>query len=335
MTFAPTHPIKASQGAAYSRIYGMAGYTPSRVVDNAEVCTWIDSNDEWIRTRSGISERHWATEDETVDFMATEAARTALERAGITGDQVGAVIVATVGWFSQTPSLATQVAANLGSTGAAYDISAACAGYCYAVAQADALIRVGAAEYVLAIGVERLSDLTDKSDRSTAFLFGDGAGAAVLGPSEEPGVGPVVWGSDGEQGHLIQQEPMWDEAVSAGKQPVLTMDGNPVFKWASFTVSRYAQEVLARAGLTPDQLDVFVPHQANDRITQAMVRTMKLPESVVVSHNIAHTGNSSAASIPMAIEALYAEGKARSGQTCLIIGFGAGLVHAGQIIVLP
>lgn len=335
MTFSPTHPIKASQGSPFSRIYGMAGYTPSRVVDNAEVCTWIDSNDEWIRTRSGIVERHWATEEETVDYMATTAARTALERAGITGEQVGAIIIATVGWFTQTPSLATKVAGNIGSTAAAYDISAACAGYSYAMAQADALVRAGSAEYVLAIGVERLSDMTDKSDRSTAFIFGDGAGAAVVGPSDEPGIGPVVWGSDAENAHLIQQEPSWPAAVEAGTQPVLTMDGNPVFKWASFTVSHYAEDILAAAGLTPDQLDVFVPHQANDRITQAMVRTLKLPESVLVSHNIAHTGNSSAASIPMAIEALYADGAVHSGQTCLIIGFGAGLVYSGQVIILP
>ena len=327
--------ILASHGAAYSRILGMAGYSPSRIVDNAEVCTWIESSDEWIRTRSGITERHWATDTETVEFMATAAARTALARAGVDGSRVDTIIVATVGWFAQTPSLATVVAGELGSTGAAYDISAACAGYSYALAQADALIRSGAAEYVLAIGVERLSDLTNTHDRSTAFIFGDGAGAAVVGPSDEPGIGPVVWGSEPDKADLIQQGPDWRQAVATGTRPVIVMNGNPVFKWAAFTVCHYAEKALAAAGLAPAQLDVFVPHQANDRITQAMVRTLRLPESVLVSHNIAHTGNSSAASIPMAIEALYAQGRVHTGQTCLIIGFGAGLVYSGQVIVLP
>lgn len=335
MTFAPRTPIKASEGSAYSRIYGMSGYSPSRIVTNEEVCTWIESSEEWIRTRSGINSRHWATGEETVEYMAVEASKKAIERSGVPVEEIGAIIVATVGWFAQTPSLACVVAGDLGSKAAAYDISAACAGFSFGLAQADALVRSGAAKYVLAIGVERLSDLTNKEDRSTAFIFGDGAGAAVVGPSDVPGIGPVEWGSDAEQGHLIQQDPHWPQAVEQGQLPVLVMDGNPVFKWASFTVSKYAAKALAAAGLEPDQLDVFVPHQANDRITQAMVRTLKLPESVLVSHNISQTGNSSAASIPMAIEALYQDGKVHSGETCLIIGFGAGLVYAGQVIVLP
>ncbi|QGF24385.1 beta-ketoacyl-ACP synthase III [Raineyella fluvialis] len=329
------HPIKASVGSPYARIYGMSGYSPSRIVTNEEVCTWIESSDEWIRTRSGITERHWATGEETVEYMAAEAAKKAIERSGVPVEELGAIIVSTVGWFTQTPSLACVIAGDLGSKAAAYDISAACAGYSYALAQADALVRSGAAKYVLAIGVERLSDLTDQNDRSTAFIFGDGAGAAVVGPSDEPGIGPVVWGSDAEQGDLIQQVPHWPQAVAEGKHPVLVMNGNPVFKWAAFTVCHYAEQALAAAGLAPEDLDVFVPHQANDRITQAMVRTLKLPESVLVSHNIAHTGNSSAASIPMAIEALYEDGQVHSGETCLIIGFGAGLVYSGQVIVLP
>ncbi|MEA5154091.1 beta-ketoacyl-ACP synthase III [Raineyella sp.] len=335
MSFSPRHPIKASEGSPYSRIYGMSGYTPSRIVTNEEVCTWIESSDEWIRTRSGISTRHWATGEETVEYMSVEAAKLAIERSGVPVEEIGAIVVSTVGWFTQTPSLACVIAGDLGSKAAAYDISAACAGFSYAIAQGDALVRSGAAKYVLAIGVERLSDLTDKSDRSTAFIFGDGAGAAVIGPSDEPGIGPVVWGSDAEQGHLIQQVPHWPQAVDEGKRPVLVMDGNPVFKWAAFTVCHYAEQALAAAGLAPEELDVFVPHQANDRITQAMVRTLKLPESVLVSHNIANTGNASAASIPMAIEALYQDGRVHSGETCLIIGFGAGLVYSGQVIVLP
>jgi 3-oxoacyl-[acyl-carrier-protein] synthase-3 len=335
--------LAVSTGARFSAILGVGGYRPRRVVDNAEICTYIDSSDEWIRTRSGIIERRWASEDETVQMMSVAAAQRAMERAGVEPAQVDTVIVSTVTHLYQTPAVATTIASELGATGAAaFDISAACAGFCYATAMADSFVRTGTSKYVLIIGVERLSDMTNKHDRSTAFLFADGAGAAVIGPSDQPRIGPVVWGSDGEQAPLIQQTEPWDRVIhnaeaDAGdpQWPTLRMDGNPVFKWAAYTMSKTAAEALDAAGVSPDHLDVFVPHQANMRITDAMFRALKLPERVVVGRDIAYQGNTSAASIPLAIEALLDSGAAKSGQTCLIIGFGAGLVYAGQVIVLP
>jgi 3-oxoacyl-[acyl-carrier-protein] synthase III len=333
--------LTVSKGAPFSAIMGIGGYRPRRVVDNAEICTLIDSSDEWIRTRSGIIERRWASEDETIQMMSVAAARKAMDRAGVEPAQIDTVIVSTVTHLYQTPAVATTIASELGATGAAaFDISAACAGFCYATAMADSLIRTGASKYVLIIGVERLSDMTNKHDRSTAFLFADGAGAAVIGPSDEPRIGPVVWGSDGEQAPLIQQTAPWDRAMDdaeAGNAqwPTLRMEGNPVFKWAAYTMSKAAAEALDAAGLRPDDLDVFVPHQANMRITDAMFKALKLPEKVVVGRDIAYQGNTSAGSIPLAIEALLESGEATTGQTCLIIGFGAGLVYAGQVIILP
>jgi 3-oxoacyl-[acyl-carrier-protein] synthase III len=338
--------LRTGAGAQHATILGIGGYRPRRVVDNAEICTYIDSSDEWIRTRSGIVERRWASPDETIQMMSIAAARKALGQAGIEPAQIDAVIVSTVTHLYQTPAVAATIASELGAKGAAaFDISAACAGFCYGVAMADSFVRTGTAKYVLIIGVERLSDLTNYRDRSTMFLFGDGAGAAVIGPSDVPGIGPVVWGSDGDQAGLIRQTESWDQAMkpAAGEEegdgvalwPTLRMEGNAVFKWAAYTMSKSAAEALDAAGLKPEDLDVFVPHQANMRITDAMLRALKLPERVVVGRDIARQGNTSAASIPLAIEALLESGEAHSGQTCLVIGFGAGLVYAGQVIVLP
>jgi 3-oxoacyl-[acyl-carrier-protein] synthase III len=350
-----TTGLRTSQGATYARIMGIGGYRPRRIVDNAEIVTYIDSSDEWIRTRSGIVERRWASPDETIQMMSVSAIRKALERADVEPGQVDTVIVSTVTHLSQTPAIATSIAHELGATGAAaFDISAACAGFCYMVAMAEALIRSGASKYVAIVGVERLSDLTDIHDRSTAFIFADGAGAAVIGPSDVPAIGPVVWGSDGEQADLITQTQPWDTAIprhervrpdpgtastddpgAAATWPVLRMNGNPVFKWASYAMAKTAAEAMDAAGVRPEDLEVFVPHQANNRITDAMFRALKLPSDIVVARDIIHHGNTSAASIPLAIETLLESGEARSGQTALIIGFGAGLVYAGQVITLP
>ena len=344
MTVSPKNgTLTIKTGAPASAILGIGGYRPRRVVSNAEIVTMIDSTDEWIRTRSGITERRWASEDETIQMMSLAAARAALERAGIEPGQIDTVIVATVTHLHQTPAVATVIASELGATGAAaFDISAACAGFCYGIAMADSFIRSGTSKYALIIGVERLSDMTDKTDRSTAFIFADGAGAAVVGPSETPGIGPVVWGSDGDQAELIKQTEPWDRAMDGDnfadgqvRWPMLEMQGNPVFKWASYTMAKTAAEAMDAAGVRPEDLDVFAPHQANMRITDAMFRALKLPAGVVVARDIARQGNTSAASIPLALEALLESGEARSGQTCLIIGFGAGLVYAGQVIILP
>ena len=230
----------------------------------------------------------------------------------------------------------TAIAHELGTNRpAAFDISAACAGFCHGVALASDMIRGGSSKHVLVIGVERLSDLTDVGDRGTAFIFADGAGAAVIGPSDEPGIGPVVWGSDGTQHELISQKESWQEAAGSYNWPHLRMDGNPVFRWASFEMAKTAQQALDVAGVKAEDLDLFVPHQANMRITDAMRRALKLPEHVKVARDIERQGNTSAASIPLALTAMREAGEAKSGDLALIIGFGAGLVYAAQVIRLP
>jgi 3-oxoacyl-[acyl-carrier-protein] synthase III len=331
-----TAPLTIRAGRVGSRIAGVGSYLPRRIVTNEEMCTMIDSSDEWIRQRTGIIERRWASEDESLSFMVAEASRKAIEHAKVSTEEIDAVIVATVTHLKATPALAPMLAAELGlKDPAAYDISAACAGFCYALAQADSLIRTGASKAVLIVAAERLSDLTDKSDRSTAFLFADGAGAAVVVGSDTPGVGPVVWGSDGSQADVITQTEDFRDAVPNGRMPTLYMDGKPVFRWATTFIADAAKDILTQTGIEPEQLDVFIPHQANNRITDSMLRHLKLPEHVVVARSITHIGNTSASTIPIAMDELLSSGEAKSGQTALLIDFGAGLVYAGQVVVLP
>jgi 3-oxoacyl-[acyl-carrier-protein] synthase III len=335
-------PFETSVGAQHAAILGIGGYRPSRVIPNSEVIAAIDSSDEWIQQRSGIRQRRWATPEETVEMMSVAAARKAIDQAGISAEQIDCVIVATVSHMLQTPAIATKIAHELGTNKAsAFDISAACAGFCYGVAMASDMVRGGSVGHALVIGVERLSDLTDLHDRGTAFIFADGAGAAVVGPSEQAGIGPVVWGSDGEQFDLIRQKEDWRDVVGTpdqpgtGVMPHLTMLGNPVFRWASFAMAKIGQQALDRAGLSIDDLDVFVPHQANMRIIDAMARAMKLPERVRIARDIAEQGNTSAASIPLALERMIADGEARSGDTALLVAFGAGLAYAAQVVTVP
>ena len=330
--------IKSPAGAPHARILGVGGYRPSRVVTNEQICQVIDSTDEWITTRTGIKERRWATAEETVAVMSLAAAGKALAAAGVEAEQIGLVVISTVTHLAQTPSLAAMVANELGAlNAAAFDISAACAGFCHGLALAQDAVRGGSAEYVLVIGVERLSDLTDMNDRSTAFIFGDGAGAAVVGPSETPGIGPVVWGADGAQYEAIGQTFNWDvlrEQTEIGF-PALRMNGQQVFRWASYQMVPVAKRALEKAGIGAEDLDAFIPHQANMRITDAMIKALKLPEHVPVARDIARTGNTSAASIPLAMERMLEEGEAPHGGVALLIGFGAGLVYAAQVVVLP
>lgn len=331
-------PLSPSRGAEHTAILGVGAYRPSRLIPNSEVVEAIDSSDEWIQQRSGIKTRRWATPEETVQVMGTAAAREAIEKAGIDARQIDCVIVATVTHLLQTPAVATLIAHDLGTDqAAAFDISAACAGFCHGIALADDMVRGGSAGHVLVIGVERLSDLTDVGDRGTAFIFADGAGAVVVGPSDTPGIGPVVWGSDGEQFDLIRQREDWRDVVAAAEPriPHLIMQGNPVFRWASFAMAKVGQQALDRAGITADQLDCFVPHQANMRIVDALARSMKLPPSVKIARDIADMGNTSAASIPLALERMIREGDAKSGDTALFIAFGAGLAYAAQVVVVP
>lgn len=334
-----TSKIKPAQGAPYARIMGVGGYRPTRVVPNEEILKYIDSSDEWIRSRSGIATRHWAGPEETVAAMSVEAAGKAIADAGLSPEQIGGVIVSTVSHFKQTPAVATEIAHRIGAgKPAAFDISAGCAGFGYGLTLAKGMVTEGSAEYVLVIGVERLSDLTDLEDRATAFLFGDGAGAVVVGPSEEPAIGPTVWGSEGDKSETIKQTLGWDVyrrtplpggdgpgdqlALEEIRYPAITQEGQAVFRWAVFEMAKVAQEALDVAGVAPEDLDVFIPHQANMRIIDSMVKTLKLPESVTVARDVETTGNTSAASIPLAMERLLATGQAKSGDTALVIGFG-------------
>lgn len=330
--------LRSTTGAPHARILGLGAYRPTRVVPNSEIVDRIDSSDEWIQQRSGIKERRWAGPEETVESMSLAAAREAVERSGIDARQIDAVVVATVSHFMQTPAVATRIAFELGTDqAAAFDISAACAGFCHGVALASDMVRAGSAGHVLVVGVEKLSEITDPDDRGSAFIFSDGAGAAVVGPSDTPGISPVVWGSDGEQFDLIRSRQDWRDVLAdeSPRMPHLVMQGNSVFRWASFTMAKIAQQTLDRAGIAAEDLDCFVPHQANMRITDAMARAMKLPASVKIARDIAEQGNSSAASIPLALDRMYADGDATSGDTALLIAFGAGLAYAAQVVVLP
>jgi 3-oxoacyl-[acyl-carrier-protein] synthase-3 len=202
---------------------------------------------------------------------------------------------------------------------------------------ASDFVRAGSATRVLVIGVERLTDILDVHDRGTAFIFADGAGAAVVGPSDTPGIGPVVWGSDGEQFDLIRQREDWRDVIASQTpvMPHLVMQGNPVFRWASFSMAKIGLEAIDRAGLSLEDLDVFVPHQANMRIIDAMARSMKLPERVKIARDVADTGNTSAASVPLALDRMIDEGQAVSGDKALLIAFGAGLAYAAQVVTVP
>lgn len=330
--------LQPRPGAAHARILGIGAYRPSRVVTNDEICEHIDSSDEWIQERSGIITRHFAAPDEGVVEMSAEASRKAIAASGISVDQLDAVIVGTVTHLTQTPSAAAELAHQLGANApAAFDLGAACAGFSYGVALAQDMIRGGSAHHVLVLGVEKLSDMVNPADRSIAFIFGDGAGAVVVGPSDEPAIGPVVWGSDGSQADAIMQDVFWttlrDEPDHAF--PALRMSGQQVFRWAVFEMSKVARQALDISGVSIDDLDVFIPHQANMRITDAMVRQIGLPPTVAIARDIADTGNTSAASIPLAMARIMETGEAKSGDLALLIGFGAGLVYSAQVVVLP
>ncbi len=323
-----------------SRILAVGAYRPSRLIPNSEIVDRIESSDEWIRERSGIESRRFAGPDESVVSMAEAACRQALDRSGISVDQIDLVIMATITYPFQTPSAATELIAQLGNPkAAAFDISAACAGFCYGVGLAADSIRSGSANYVLVVGVEKLTDFIDPEDRGTAFIFADGAGAVVIGPSEKAGIGPMVWGSDAENRDAILMTPSWLELKnSSGEKigwPDISMKGQTVFRWAVYQMAPVALKALELAGLTPQTLAAFIPHQANMRIIDSMAKSMKLPDTVAIARDVRTSGNTSAASIPLAMDTLLQERPDLHGRSALIIGFGAGLVYAGQAIELP
>jgi 3-oxoacyl-[acyl-carrier-protein] synthase-3 len=323
----------------HSQIIGLGARRPRRSVGNAEIAAQLGLSEEWIVKRSGIRCRGYAEPDEPLSLMAREAADKALASAGVEPAQIGCVIVATVTHLSQMPSLASQIAHELGAVNAAaFDLLAACAGFPYALALASDLVKAGTAEHVLVIGAERMTDIVDKSDASTAFLFADGAGAVVVGASARPRIGPVVWGCDGSRADAVGMTGYWEPALHGDASlpwPRLGMTGWRVYRWAQTELAPAAARAIEAAGLAVSDIDVFIPHQANLLIIDELAKQLGLRDDVVVARDITESGNTSAASIPLALDRLVAAGEVSSGMSALTIGFGSGLVYAGQVIEIP
>jgi 3-oxoacyl-[acyl-carrier-protein] synthase III len=319
---------------AGARILGLGTAQPEQIVTNADIAArGVDTTDKWIRDRVGIEQRRLARPDESVVDMAVDAGSKALADAGLTPCDIDAVLVATCTMPSYTPNAAGQTADRIGVRAApAFDINAACAGFCYGLGTASDMIRAGSARHVLVIGAEKLSDWVDPMDRSTCIIFADGAGAAVVGPiehGERPGIGPIAAGSAGD---------LVDTIVIADRHSFIRQEGQEVYRWAITKIAPVALRALELAGLAPEDVDVLVPHQANLRIVEAIarrIRTAGARKDMLVADDIVHSGNTSSASIPLALDHMRAEGRVRSGDLALLVGFGAGLSYASQAVVLP
>jgi 3-oxoacyl-[acyl-carrier-protein] synthase-3 len=329
--------LNQTKTVEFTRIYALGASRGHQTVTNDDVAGPIDSSDEWIRQRTGIVTRVRADKEQSLLDMAVEASNEAIKRSGISPSDIGTVILATITFPYQTPSGASLLAEKVGAHGAAaYDISAACAGYCYGIAQADALVRAGTSKYVLVVGGEKLSDFIEPTDRSISFLLGDGAGAAIVGPSDHPGISKSVWGSDGANWDKVgMTSSILDFRDGKAEWPTLVQEGQSVFRWAVWEMAKVAKQALAESGLEASDLSALVTHQANMRIIDELAKQLELPDSVVVAKDIVDTGNTSAASIPLAMHRLLAEGKVKSGGYALEIGFGAGLAFAAQVVELP
>ena len=322
-----TSQIELPTGPAGAQILGLGAYRPRRRVTNADLAEVMDTNDEWIQSRVGIAERRWADEDETLVEMAVAAGGKALAASGLAPDEIDLVIVASASLRVPIPGIGPQVGYRLGiPRPGAFDLNAGCAGFCYALGVASDSIRSGSARNALIVGVERLTDVTNLEDRTTAVIFADGAGAMVVGASDEPGIGPVVWGSDGDQFNAIE--------IAAGSA-TMTMAGQAVYRWATTKLTETLEQAMSRAGVTAADIDVFAPHQANLRIVESMTKKLGFGPDVVVARDIVQSGNTSAASVPLALSALLESGEAKSGDLALVLGYGAGLTFAGQVLVLP
>jgi 3-oxoacyl-[acyl-carrier-protein] synthase III len=321
--------IRLPQGAPATRILGIGSTQPERVVTNDELSTIMDTDDQWIRDRVGIRERRFAGTDDTVVSMAVEAGSKAIAASGLTPSDVDTVIVANCTTTVPIPNAAAQVADLIGIKAAGgFDLNAACAGFCYALASASDMVRAGSATRVLVIGSEKLTDIVDPVDRSTAIIFADAAGAAVVGPSDEPGIGPVAWGTAGD---LV-------ETITMPNGKHIFQEGQAVFRWATTKIAPIALRALELAGVQPSDVDILVPHQANLRIVEAIAKKLRQKgarEDMIVADDIVTSGNTSSASIPMAMDHMRAAGRIHSGDVALLVGFGAGLSYAGQVVICP
>jgi 3-oxoacyl-[acyl-carrier-protein] synthase-3 len=309
-----------------SRITALGYYQPEHVVTNDDLARTIDTDDAWIRRRTGIATRHIAREESVTD-MASEAAGKALTSAGLAPAEIDLVVVATCTAMDRCPNTAAQVAGRLGiPAAAAFELNNGCAGFCTALATADHAVRAGAARHALVVGAEKMSDVTDWTDRSTCVLLGDGAGAAVLSAAPGEGIGPVVWGSDPTQGDAVRLNDAW--------QPHFRQEGQAVFRWATTDMPAVAREACRRAGIEPGDLGAVVTHQANLRIIEVIVRELGADQAVV-ARDVVDSGNTSAASIPLALAKLVERGEVASGVPTLLLSFGGGLSWAGQVVTCP
>ncbi|WP_405440020.1 ketoacyl-ACP synthase III [Streptomyces avidinii] len=309
-----------------SRVLAFGHYQPSRVLTNADLEQMVETSDEWIQSRVGIKTRRVAAEDESVSDMATKAAEHALANAGLTGADIDFVIVATCTALDRSPNMAARVAAAVGAEApAAIDVNTACSGFPHAMALADQSIRTGSATKALVIGVEKLTDFADWTDRTTCVLVGDGAGAAVVVASEEPGISPVVWGSVPEMGRAVRIE---------APSNTFAQEGQSVYRWATTALPKVALEVCERAGVKPEELGGVVLHQANLRIIEPLARKIGAVNAVI-ARDVVDSGNTSAASIPLALSKIVERGEIEKGSPVLLFAFGGGLSYAGQIINCP
>ncbi|HEY2578352.1 MAG TPA: beta-ketoacyl-ACP synthase III [Streptosporangiaceae bacterium] len=322
--------MRSESGAAGARILAFGGYQPANEVTNDDLAKTVDTSDEWIRSRVGIASRRIAGPDESVPDMAVAAGGKALAASGLSPADIDLVIVATCTHEVQIPNVSATVAHRLGiAAPAAYDLNAACAGFCYALASASDAVRAGSARNVLVIGAEKLSQWVDWTDRSTCIIFADGAGAAVVGPvtepGQQPGIGPVAWGSAGELAGTI---------AIADRDSFIAQEGQAVFRWATTKLHPVAQAACDKAGVDPRELAAFVPHQANLRIMETLARQLQVPRERVAD-DIVHSGNTSSASIPLALSRMIEQDELGSGEHVLLLGFGAGLSYAAQVITMP
>jgi 3-oxoacyl-[acyl-carrier-protein] synthase-3 len=319
----------------YARIAGTGRYLPPKVLTNADLEKMVDTTDEWIRTRTGIQRRHIAGPDETTSSMATEAARNAMEMAGVGPRDIDLVVVGTTTPDVIFPNVATLVQSNLGIRDTpAFSLETACSGFVYALGIADKFVRLGDSKCALVIGAECITRLVDWNDRGTCVLFGDGAGAVILKPSEEPGILTTILSADGAYGDLLSYPygvSKGFDQLRAGAPAAIQMKGNEVFKVAVNTLSRLVDQTLAKAGIDREAIDWLVPHQANLRIIQAAAKKLELPMKQVVVTVTDH-GNTSAASIPLALDTAVRDGRIKRGQTLLLETFGGGFTWGSALV---
>ncbi|MET9541499.1 beta-ketoacyl-ACP synthase III [Streptomyces sp. NPDC006553] len=315
-----------------TRIAALGHYQPAKVLTNHDLAELVDTDDAWITSRVGIRTRHIGGPDEPVDELAAHAAGKALATAGLTPDDIDLVLVATSTAIDRSPNTAARVAARLGMTSpATMDLNVVCAGFTHALATADHAVRAGGSRRALVIGADKMSDVADWTDRTTCVLVGDGAGAAIVeavddeAPGAVRGIGPVLWGSVPEMGHAVRIE---------GTPPRFAQEGQSVYRWATQQLPALARQACERSGIGPEELAGVVLHQANLRIIEPLAAKIGAVNAIV-ARDVVDSGNTSAASIPLALAKLVERGELASGVPVLLFGFGGNLSYAGQVVRVP